>query len=250
MSCGNEDNTISEIPQQIVDLSPEKALVHYMEFPKILPVTPSYYTFNYENDRLIKMTGKIQEFSNVGYLFFPEPYRTLTYNDNKVELKYSDDPYTNVVYTMENGKLKKSELFTYNELETTKSYTYENNKIIVYEDTYNKKKEAFISYFFDSNKNLIKSEKLEKLGGVDNKLTIINYSNFDYSKNPFKKLSLINDNLYEKSLSANNFRKREAVIQYIPNAANGNIQLPPGIENSTWTYQYDSNGQVLLYHPL
>jgi len=245
MSCGSDD-IVSENQQQTADLSPEKALVHYMEFPKIVPFSPSYYTFNYENGRLIKMTGKIQEFSNVGYLFFPEPYRTLTYNDNKVELKDSDNAYSTVIYTMESDRPKKSELYIDNELVTTKSYTYESNKIMVYEDTYNKNKEVFITYLFDSNQNLIKSEKLEKSGGADKTLTTTNYSNFDQAKNPFKKLSLINDNLYEKSLSINNYRKVEGTVYqfYNPN------QFPPGSFNSQWTYQYDSNGQVLLFHSL
>ena len=46
MSCGSDEDIVSENQQQIADLTPEKALVHYMEFPKILPLSPSYYTFN------------------------------------------------------------------------------------------------------------------------------------------------------------------------------------------------------------
>ncbi|MFP3593061.1 hypothetical protein [Chryseobacterium sp. SIMBA_038] len=242
MSCGSDDDIVSENQQQTADLSPEKALVHYMEFPKIVPLSPSYYTFNYENDRLIKMNGKMEQ----NGFFSPDAYRTLSYNNNKVELKYSDNSYTTLVYTMENGKPKKSELYIDNELVTSKSYTYESNKVMVYEDTYNKNKEVFITYLFDSNQNLIKSEKLEKAGGVDKTLTTTNYSNFDQAKNPFKKLSLINDNLYEKSLSINNYRKVEGTVYqfYNPN------QFPPGSFNSQWTYQYDNNGQVLLYHSL
>lgn len=251
ISCSSDDDIVSENQQATADLKPEKAYAFYTDFPKAPMLSPlNYYTFSYENEKLVKMTGKVQEFSNVGYLFLSEPYRTLSYNDNKVELKYSDDPYTTVIYTMESDRPKKSELYIYDELVTSKSYTYESNKVMIYEDSYNKNREAFTTYFFDSNKNLIKSEKLEKSGGMDIKFTSTIYSDFDNAKNPFKKLVLINDNFYEKSLSANNFRKREAVIQYLPNAANGNIQLPPGFDNSQWTYQYDSNGQVLLYHPL
>lgn len=242
MSCGSDEDIVSENQQQIADLTPEKALVHYMEFPKILPLSPSYYTFNYENERLIKMNGKMEQ----NGFFSPEAYCTLLYNNNEVKLKYSDDAYTTLVYTMENGKPKKSELFIYDELVTKKSYTYESNKVMVYEDTYNKSKEVFITYFFDSNQNLIKSEKLEKSGGLDKTLTTTSYSNFDHAKNPFKKFFLINDNLYEKSLSINNFRKVEGTVYqfYNPN------QFPPGSFKSEWTYQYDSNGQVLLYHSL
>ncbi|MFP3681878.1 hypothetical protein SB725_32845, partial [Pseudomonas sp. SIMBA_041] len=77
------------------------------------------------------MNGKMEQ----NGFFSPDAYRTLSYNNNKVELKYSDNSYTTLVYTMENGKPKKSELYIDNELVTSKSYTYESNKVMVYEDT-------------------------------------------------------------------------------------------------------------------
>ncbi|OBW40514.1 hypothetical protein AB670_03138 [Chryseobacterium sp. MOF25P] len=251
ISCANSDDII-ENQQNSQDLEPDKAFVNYMEFPKLALLYPSwYYTFNYQNGNLTKMTGK---FVNGGTLsspdfFYPDSFISLSYNNNQVEVKYSSDVYPTIVYTMENDKPKKAELYNqFNELITVKNYTYEFGKIKIYSKTYTF--ETYSTYYLDSNNNLIKSEKLEKSGGIDTKFTTTTYLDFDQAKNPFKKMFLINDNLYEKSLSANNFRAIESIIQYLPNPLNGNVQLPPGKESANWTYQYDSNGQVLLYHPL
>ncbi|AZB30849.1 hypothetical protein [Chryseobacterium balustinum] len=257
ISCANSDD-ILENQQVLQDLEPNKAFVNYMEFPKLALLYPSwYYTFNYQNGNLTKMTGKLVNGGTLSSpdIFYPDSFISLSYNNNQVEVKDSESPYTKTVYTMENSRPKKSEYYQYyvdigEQLEITKTYMYEANTIAVYENFYNGNKEIYTTYFFDSNKNLIKSEKLEKTYGVNNRLKITNYSDFDNAKNPFKKMFLINDNLYEKSLSANNFRAIESIIQYLPNPLNGNVQLPPGKESANWTYQYDSNGQVLLYHPL
>lgn len=247
MSCSVNNDVLEDQQDITVDLEPNKAFVHNMQFPKIISLDLKYYTFNYENGRLIKMVGKLMS----NGLFFSEPYISLSYNNNKVTLKHSDDPNNIVVYTMENNILKSAELYMYdNILVSKKSYTYETDKVIVYEDRFNKNNEVLTTFFFDSNKNLTKSEKLEKSGGMDMKFTTVTYLDFDHAKNPFKKLSLMNDNFYEKSLSANNFRAIEAISQNLPNPANGNTQYPPGYLNSQWTYPYDFNGEILLYHAL
>lgn len=255
MSCSTSSDDILENQQVSADLEPAKAFVHYMDFPKITSLYPSWYhTFNYENGKLVKMSGKVALAGTwLPNIFFPDSVITLSYNNNnnKVTLKNSDNPYTAIVYTMESNRLEKSELFD-NDLVNpevlmrTRTYTYESNKINVYEDEFNKNREAFTTYFFDSNKNLIKSEKLEKSGGVDMKFTTTTYSDFDNAKNPFKKIFLVNDNFYEKSLSVNNFRKVEGTIHEFYNPNN----YPDGNFMSQWTYQYDTIGQVLLYHPL
>lgn len=249
ISCANSDD-ILENQQVLQDLEPNKAFVNYMEFPKLALLYPSwYYTFNYQNGNLTKMTGKLVNGGTLSSpdIFYPDSFISLSYNNNQVEVKYSSDVYPTIVYTMENDKPKKAELYNeFNQLITIKNYTYEVNKIILHENSYNGNMEIFTTYFFDSNKNLIKSEKLEKSSGVDRRLKITNYSNFDNAKNPFKKMFLINDNLYEKSLSTNNYRKIEGTTQefYNPN------QFPPGNFYAQWNYKYDQNGQVLLYHPL
>jgi hypothetical protein len=105
----------------------------------------------------------------------------------------------------------------------------------------------FSTYYFDSNNNLSKSETLEKAGDKNKQFTTTVYSDFDNAKNPFKKLYLINDDFYEKSLSKNNFRAKESVIEYAESP--GGITPQPGISKAKWTYNYDAHGQVLLYFP-
>lgn len=255
ISCTNSDD-ILENQQISQDLEPDKAYAHYIDFPNInVSLYPSwYYTFNYENGRLIKMTGRSIYYQGIGYLFNSESYYSLIYNNNKVQVQDSQYLNTTKVYTIENSKPIQAVSYIHNfdgdEVSKTSTYTYETNKIIVYENIYNGNMEIYTTYFFDSNKNLIKSEKLEKTYGVNKRLKITNYLNFDNANNPYKKLGLINEDFYEKSLSTNNYRKIESTSQHFPNPYNGNIQLPPGYEIANLTYKYDSNGQVLLYHPL
>lgn len=247
ISCSTSSDNILENQQTPTDLEPNKAFAYYMESPKLALLQPSwYYTFNYENGRLIKMTGKFVKSENAWLpdSFYSDSFTTLSYHNNQIELKFSNDTYPTIVYTMENDKPKKAELYNqFNELITVKNYTYESGKIKIYSKTYTF--ETYYTYYLGSNNNLIKSEKLEKSGGVDKTLTTTTYSNFDSSKNPFKKMYLLNDNLYEKSLSSNNYKKINYTIQ--------NLESPqslPGKGDAEWTYQYDSNNQVVLYHQL
>ncbi|MFC7346904.1 hypothetical protein ACFQO9_09275 [Chryseobacterium zhengzhouense] len=247
VSCSTSSDDTLENQQNPTDLEPNKAFVYYMESPKVSSLQPSwYYTFNYKNGRLVKMIGKFVKSENIWSPdnFYSDSFTTLSYHNNKIELKFSNDTYPTIVYTMENDKPKKAELYNqFNELVTVKTYTYESGKIKIYSKTYTL--ETYYTYYLDSNNNLIKSEKLEKSGGLDKALTTTTYSNFDNSKNPFKKLYLLNDNFYEKSLSNNNYRKINYTIQNLQNP-----EYLPEIGNAEWTYQYDLNGQIVLHHPL
>lgn len=248
VSCStSSDDTLGD-QQNIADLEPNKAFVHYMESPKVSSLQPSwYYTFTYENGRLMKMIGKFVKSESIWSpdSFYSDSFTTLSYHSNKIEVKFSDNTYYTIVYTMENDRPKKAELYNqFNELITLKTYTYESGKIKIYSKTYNSL-ETFYTYYLDSSNNLIKSEKLEKSGGLDKSLTTTTYSNFDTAKNPFKKLYLLNDNFYEKSLSKNNYRKINYTIQDLQNP-----EYLPGSGNAEWTYQYDTSGQIVLYHPL
>jgi len=255
ISCSH-DNVLEE--QE--DLQPEKILPPYV-YPGVGFMTGGYFKCEYDNGKLVKMYGRYLNSGQMGGIgqFDSDSLMTFTYNNDEVKLEFyyfGVDSGMVIIYTMKNGRPIKSELY-YRDfigpdmLAKTTTYTYENNKIIVYDDKYNKNMEVITTYFFDYNKNLIKSEKLEKSGGIDRKLTITNYSNFDKAKNPFKKFSLVYDQyniddqiFYVKSLSANNYRKMEGTIQLL------NTPFPNGNFKSEWTYQYDSNGQVVLYHPL
>ncbi|WP_415325548.1 hypothetical protein [Chryseobacterium sp. MMS23-Vi53] len=248
ISCSTSNDVLEEqnnIQQE--DLQPEKILPFYA-YTNANFLVGGYFRCLYDNGRLIKIYGKYVKSQTVLVpdTFNSDTFTGLTYNNDQVKLEYSDNPHEVIIYTIENNRPKKSELYIYDELVTSIKYTYEADKITIYKDIYNKNREELIKYFFDSNKNLTKSERLEKSGGVETKLTITNYSNFDNAKNPFKKLSLINETFYEKSLSANNYRKIEGTTELL----NTQHPFPNGNFKSEWTYQYDSNGQVLLYHPL
>ncbi|WP_370898889.1 hypothetical protein [Chryseobacterium gossypii] len=176
-------------------------------------------------------------------IFMTAPYSLFSYNNDKISIQHSeiaDNGAKKEICNMENGKLKSRYLYDGSDfLFSEKTYAYQADKVIVDEKKYTW--EYFTTYFFDSNQNLIKSEKLEKSGGIDSKLTTTFYSNFDTAKNPFKKLYLCNDNFYEKSLSKNNYRKIDYTVQDLQNT-----QFPLGNGHSEWTYSYGSDGQVIL----
>jgi hypothetical protein len=244
-SCtGTDEMEIQNGKNLSVDIQPEKISVQYAALPKITSLDPALnYEFSYENGYLRKMSGKVI-FTGGFELFFKNESSVLSYNNNQVTIEHSetaDNGAKNIVYTMENNKPKKAELYdAYSFLFSKKEYFYETNKIITYEKTYTW--EYYTTYFFDSSKNLIKAEKLEKSAGIDKKLTTTFYLNFDKAKNPYKKLYLLNDNFYEKSLSENNFRKITYTIQDLQNT-----QYPPGYGNAEWSYNYNSSGQVILH---
>ncbi|MET3038403.1 hypothetical protein ABXT08_20135 [Chryseobacterium sp. NRRL B-14859] len=236
---------------QETELQPEKAYVFLtdgVEFgASIFP--DKYYQFSYENGNLKSVIGRLSSNNQ----FVPNVTTLLSYSPNKVVVDYMESmgSYTTISYSMENNRPKKAEQYFNGDtsyLFFSKTYSYEQDKIKIY--TKRGSIEYYTTYYFDTKNNLIKKEVLEKTGGMDNKFTTTAYSDFDNAKNPFKKLYLINDDFYEKSLSANNFRAKESVSQYLPNPANGNMTYPPGHSSSQWTYHYDANGQVLLYFPL
>ncbi|MGU3373344.1 hypothetical protein [Chryseobacterium sp. M5A1_1a] len=86
---------------------------------------------------------------------------------------------------------------------------------------------------------------IEKHNGVNAYLTTTVYSDFDKAKNPFKKFGLVNDILYEKSLSTNNFRKSESIQKFLTDPT-APVYPSMGVN----FYKYDSKGQVMLYYPL
>ncbi|MCS3532592.1 hypothetical protein [Chryseobacterium sp. JUb7] len=264
ISCSTNDDVLEEQNNvQQEDLQPEKILPPYV-YPTTSFTIGGYFKCVYNNGKLTRMYGRYLKSEQLGVpdRFDLDSFMTFTYNNNQVKLEFISDSGVDlgmvIIYTMENDRLIKSELYYRDFVEPdmlvkTRTYTYEANKIAVYEDENNKMRESFITYTFDSNKNLIKSEKLDKSYGIDSKLTVTNYSNFDHAKNPFKKLSLVYDQnnihdntFYVKSLSANNYRKIEGTTQLL----NSQHPYPQGTFMSQWNYNYDSQGQVVLYHPL
>jgi hypothetical protein len=254
-SCSStNDDSITVNENQTVDLQPDKGYIFEMDQRTTLPGPEKYYQFFYENGRLQKMLGRNYFVTANIQFFYPDVITQLTYTNNKIQVDYFESEttsgYRTTSYLMENNRPVTAEKYykngTVTELEMTRNYTYGFNTINVY--TKRGYQELFTTYYFDGNSNLSKSETLEKAGGKNKQLTTTLYSDFDNAKNPFKKLFLINDDFYEKSLSTNNFRAKESVIEYAEYPNTG-IPPQPGVSKSKWTYNYDQNGQVLLYFP-
>lgn len=247
ISCRGNDDSLENQSDVSAVLEPNKMLTFYAELPAIGSLYPNwYYEFFYENGNLKRMNGKLVKQNNGIEMFFNSPYSTLSYSGNQVIIEHSetDGDIKKVINTLDNNRLKKTEMFSqYNELIAVKNFSYETGKISVHTNRYYW--DTYDTYYFNSDNNLIKSEKLEKSNSISNKLTTTYYSNFDTAKNPYKKLYLMNDNFFVKSLSANNYKKISYTIEYLQNP-----QSVPGNGSSVWTYNYDSNGQVILYHPL
>lgn len=253
-SCSTNDDSVEN-----TQTDPELDRGYVFEMDQRFPLkSPElYYQFTYENGRLKNILGRYYpSYSGIGY-FNANVLTQLTYTQNKVQIDYLEAEgvagYKTVTYLMDHNRPIKFEQYQNypgypSYLERSKSYTYEQDKITTYEKRGGW--ELYTFYYFNNQKNLIKSETLEKTGGVDNKVTTTIYSDYDTAKNPFRKLYLVNEDFYEKGLSANNFRAKKTTSQYLPTPANGNMTYPPGYANSEWTYNYDSNGQVLLYFPL
>jgi len=252
-SCSTNDETTTVTENQTEDLQPDKGYIFEMDQRTTLRSPEKYYQFFYENGRLQKMLGRNYFVTANVQIFYPDVITQLTYTNNKIQIDYLETEttsgYRTTSYLMENNRPIKAEQYYKNgtdaELEMSRTYTYGANTINVY--TKRGYQELFATYYFDGNNNLSKSETLEKTSGKNKQFTTTVYSDFDNAKNPFKKLYLVNDDFYEKSLSKNNFRAKESVIEYAEYP--GGIPPQPGISKSKWTYNYDTHGQVLLYFP-
>ncbi|MBB6333033.1 hypothetical protein HNP24_004036 [Chryseobacterium sediminis] len=249
-SGDNTDDTLSPIEHM------EKAYVYCTDGIGTGPSPQDYYEFTYENGSLTKIKGRFYPvFMQMFDKFFSEPITKLTYSGNTVtvsEFELGTIPgYDEYRYTMNNNRPVKQENYYINNstgastLSFARTYTYEQDKLksvhLVFPGPGNY--EYFTTYYYDNSNNLTKSEFLERINGVDNKMTTAIYSDFDNAANPFKKLYLINDTFFEKSLSVNNFRKKETTV------VNLVLNIPPKTSTKTWNYKYDANGQVLLYFP-
>ncbi|WP_454046845.1 hypothetical protein [Chryseobacterium sp. Marseille-Q8038] len=254
-SCGSSYDSTDDTPSSIEDV--EKAYVYCADGIGTGPLPEEYYEFTYENGNLTKVKGRFYPvFVQFFDRFFPEPITKLIYSGNIVtvrELELGGIPgYDEYRYTMNNNRPVKQESYHVknatgrSSVSDTKTYTYEQDKLknVHWELAGSGDYEYITTYYYDNNNNLTKSEFLERIKGVDNKMTTSIYSDFDTASNPFKKLFLINDTFFEKSLSVNNFRKKETTV------VNLVLNIPPKISTKTWNYKYDVNGQVLLYFPV
>lgn len=255
LSCSSTNDDITNVTEEVqTSISPpEKGYAFYVDSPFTPIGADAYYKFIYSNGNLTEISGKAAWLTS-GYLF--DTLTSLSYEGYKVTVSYSWFPGVHPIYTrytMKDGKPLNAEYSKWDEVKADyivyqrKSYTYEKNKIKIEISKKGVLEEEIstVTYYFNDANNLIKSEEIKKMGGVDAYLTTTVYSDFDKAGNPFKKFGLVNDILYEKSLSVNNFRKSESTEVYLLNPNN-----PPFVSLNVNFYKYDSNGQVMLYHPL
>lgn len=173
----------------------------------------------------------------------------MLYDKNEIKIITTTSPGSSsyVLNTIDNDRVIKSEQYQMSSinqkyyLSGRSHYTYENDKIIVNNEPIGTDNTTVFTYYFNSDHNLIKSEELTKYKGVNRTLSTFVYSDFDNSKNPFKKMWFIN---YRKSLSANNYR----TLQYTYTDFNSGFTDPTLTYH--YIYKYDADGQLLLYHPL
>lgn len=93
-------------------------------------------------------------------------------------------------------------------------------------------------FYYDQNGNLIKTEHFKQQNGVNTgEKTVRVFGNYDNAQNPFKRLQFLDDYFY-RSISKNNFRQYDVATYY-------NDELR-GLTSTTWTFKYDSNGQIIV----
>ncbi|MFP3835464.1 hypothetical protein [Chryseobacterium sp. SIMBA_028] len=254
LSCSGSNDDITNTAEEVQEANsqPDKGYAFYVDSP-FTPIGPdNYYKFTYNNGNLTRISGKNGTVAGT----FVDTYTALSYQGNQVTVEYSWASSLNtdhINYTMKDGRPIEAEYrriennMPYYTLYQRKFFTYENNtiKVSIWRKGVVEEEEAVVTYSFNNNQNLAKSEKLEKRKGKPVFMTTTIYSDFDKAKNPFKKFGLVNDILYEKSLSVNNFRKSESTQTIFMETTN-----PTYTSTGVNFYKYDSKGQVLLYYPL
>lgn len=229
--------------------------------PFFFPNNGFILRFEYDSDlRLIKKIGGYKELPTAtGFsgFFSDKIYTSIIYSGQNVTTEnFSSSPnftvplnpkyftlnYKNQIITIEipgdnNYRLKKL------------TFNYSNNKLIEIKTTFPNKPydstnpyDYILTYlekfYFDIKGNLIMSEYFEQHNGIYQGLKIVRiYENYDNSINPFKRLQFL-DEFFHHSLSKNNFRKFTQ-LQY-----SNEILFSTSIRS--WTYNYDSNGQIIV----
>ena len=220
-----------------------------------------YIQFEYDSHkRLIKKTGGIFEMDSMtGYSSFytDQLYTTFVYSKNKVTIENFDtiDGYTapkNTSYvTLNNeGQIVQKDIppppgadyFWYKR----KVYSYSGNKLTEiktsYPDMPHDPNDPYVrtvleNFYYDSNGNLSKVETHEQINGEDTSKIVRVFEDYDNSYNYMKRLYLLDEYFYS-TISKNNFRKyNEKYYNYLDE-----LQFERSIN---WTYQYDSNGNII-----
>lgn len=165
---------------------------------------------------------------------------SLTMLQKTYDLRFTVPPLKREI-TLEDGLLKKK--ITYGlraDLPNdTVYYYYDNNKRIQRTEKYFLHDYVVRTYLFDASGNLTRVSSVRK-GKVTGNVTAMEdeeFGGYDNKPNPLKRYFLWDD-LYLRSLSANNFTTFK--YTYVNVSAN----TPPEVYQLKWTLVYDSNGKV------
>lgn len=201
----------------------------------MLPVSTGYSS-RYSKDihtsfTYVNNTVTIENFST-------SPDFTVPKNTRFVTLNSSNQIISKEIPNTFNNYHSKKQSFIYNGNKLEKIVTTFPNMIYDASDPTDYVISYVENFYYDANGNLTKSEYFEQQNGVSKGEKIIRtFEDYDSSGNPFKKLYLL-DEFFYRSLSNNNFRKYTE-IQY-SNDVIGNQTT------SSWTFSYDSNGQIKI----
>ncbi|MCL1032055.1 hypothetical protein [Elizabethkingia anophelis] len=219
-----------------------------------------YYNFKYDtNNRLVERigapimdpSGKIITFTYKISTTIEYGNKSASIKESSTELIVSKDIKENLIFNESNQiierniinetfpKLNKKTKYFYNGKLLVKTETTFPNNIFNPERPYDYIETIIEKFAYDPNENLqnIITTRLIT-NGMESTTQVYEkqFGNYDTSRNPFKKLNVLNDYL-ERSLSRNNFRYM-AVIYYTSNSK----QL---ISETEWNFNYDSNGNII-----
>ena len=260
ISCSrNEDNFENPV---VNDPLITKMNVNFF-YPGSMSYNQSELKFSFEYDSGQKLTKKIGGFLSVsgssGFsgFFTDKIYTSLIYTNNNVTVenfssstdftvpkntKYYNLNSLNQIVSKEipntNNYWLKKQTFTYLDNKLTEIITvlpnmpYDPTDPTDYLLTYLEK------FYYDTNGNLIKAEYFEQQNGtIKGEKIVRTFEDYDNSTNPTKRLQLL-DEFFYRSLSKNNFRKYTEVHY--------NYDVLSSTNTTTWTFNYDSNGQLII----
>lgn len=223
--------------------------------------TDLFIHFEYDDQkRLTKKTGGLFQLDPMtGYSNFytDQLYTTFVYSKNKVTIENFDtiEGYTvpkNTSYVTLNsaGQIVQKDIPPYPGQDyfwhERIYYIYSGNKLTEIKSTYPDMpydpndpyvRTSLEKLYYDSNGNLSKTEKNEMINGINNGIKFVRiFEDYDNSFNYMKRFNLLQEYFYA-SISKNNYRKYKETYYY-------NDVMKSDYEVN-WTYQYDSNGNII-----
>jgi len=219
--------------------------------------------FEYDNQKRLtkKIGGSLQLDPMTGYSGFytDQLYTTLVYSKNKVTIEnfdtiegYTADKKTRYITLNNAGQIVQKDIPPYKGQDylwyKRIFYTYSGNLLTEIKTTYPEmpydpnNPNDFIEitlekFYYDSNGNLSKTETYDEKNGISDNIKVVRiFEDYDNSFNYMKRFYLLEEYFYG-SISKNNYRKYREEY-YVDDIMEGSREV-------NWTYQYDSNGNVI-----